>query len=267
MLGGSALIVGLARNCAVGLAATLPRLGRFSGSFDEVEYVIVTNDSADHTPAPLKAWSLERTNARIIEISGLSQNVPIRSRRLAVCRNICLSQWKTATENGRNYDYFVVLDLDGLNANLIDEPNFSTTVLSAPRDWGAVFANQRDLYYDIWALRHSEWCPNDCWEEVHNYIKRFPIFRQRRRKIAIERYFQRRAIHLPADSEPIRVQSAFGGFGIYRPKYLHDAYYLGVARSGHPICEHVLFHEMIRANGATLYILPSLLNDTPQVVG
>ena len=118
MLGGSALIVGLARNCAVGLTATLPRLGRFSASFDEVEYVIVTNDSADHTPALLKAWSLERTNARIIEISGLSQNVPIRSRRLAVCRNICLSQWKTATENGRNYDYFVVLDLDGLNANL-----------------------------------------------------------------------------------------------------------------------------------------------------
>jgi glycosyltransferase involved in cell wall biosynthesis len=263
VLGGSALIVGLARDCAVELAATLPRLDRLNASFDELKYVVVTNDSADHTPALLQKWSQQRTNARIIELSGLSRNVPTRSARLAVCRNICLSEWKRDIRSGCSYDYLIVLDLDGLNANLIDEPNFSAAILAAPQEWGGLFANQRDKYYDIWALRHSEWCPNDCWQEVSIYTKRFPILRKRREKIAIARYVRSRAIHIPPDSAPIQVQSAFGGFAVYRPKYLRDAYYLGLTHSGDPVCEHVPFHEMIRANGAKLYILPSLLNDSP----
>ena len=55
--------------------------------------------------------------------------------------------------------------------------------------------------------------------------------------------------------------SAFGGFGVYRTEYLAGAHYRGLTRYGRLVCEHVTFHETIRQNGGSLYILPALLND------
>jgi len=53
----------------------------------------------------------------------------------------------------------VVADLDGPNARLIAEPDFGAAITAAPAGWAAVFANARNTYYDIEALRHPTWCP------------------------------------------------------------------------------------------------------------
>jgi hypothetical protein len=62
-------------------------------------------------------------------------------------------------------------------------------------------------------------------------------------------------ITIPEDSDWIEVDSAFGGFAIYRRSSLADtAAYEGVE------CEHVTFHDHIRRNGGRIFINPKLIN-------
>lgn len=60
---------------------------------------------------------------------------------------------------------------------------------------------------------------------------------------------------------PIEVDSAFGGFGIYKTSSLCDAWYSGRDSSGREVCEHVAFNFGVRRSGAKLYVMPALLND------
>ncbi|MGV1869918.1 hypothetical protein [Agrobacterium rosae] len=262
MLGGKALIVGAARNCAPGLEKTLPRLERFQESFDQVDYFFVTNDSEDATQEVLMNWASDKPNVEIMALEHLAKNVPQRTARLAVVRNICLSRLQSCLENGINYDYFIVIDLDGVNADLVNEPSFSSAIINAPPDWSALFANQRTKYYDIWALRHNEWCPGDCWQDVKAASRGF-FRRKSRRRAAVSKFVTNRQINIPKDAYPVPVNSAFGGLGIYRAKFLEGGFYVGLTENGREICEHVSFHSMIKKDAAMLYILPHLLNDAP----
>ena len=259
----SAMIVGLARNCAGSLKETLKRLDRFRATFAFTRYVIITNDSVDETSLCLHEWARGRSDIEIIVADGLVENVPLRTARLAVARNMLLQRLQYEHRKGERFDYLLMLDLDGPNANLLDEPYFTEVITDAPREWGALFANQRTTYYDIWALRHPTWCPKDCHQEVAEAKKYFfwPIRRYMARK-AYRRYVKNRQIHIDSSTNPIPVNSAFGGFGIYRTKYLASAYYVGLTAEGKEVCEHVHFHSMIANNGAKLYILPELLNDS-----
>jgi hypothetical protein len=260
MLGRSALVVGTARNCAEGLRRTLPRLEGFQESFDRLKYIVVTNDSDDDTADILWDWSSQSNNVAVVELNGLVLSAPRRTVRLAIARNVYLAELRRDAKRGVGYEFLIVVDLDGLNAGLIDEPHFTQAIESAPANWGALFANQRDYYYDIWALRHSDWSPDDCWQQVRKYEKK--LF-WRKRDTAIEKYVHARQIKIGSLSPPIPVDSAFGGFGIYRTSYLRAAYHVGQDDKKQPVCEHVHFNGMVKANGANLFILPSLLNDTP----
>lgn len=260
MLGGRALVVGAARDCATSLLATLQRLERLKETFDEVRFVFITNDCRDETELILANWARDKTNVELINLDHLSSNVPQRTARLAIIRNICLS--KLSRQGANLDDYFVVADLDGVNAGLVDEPGLSGAIASAPVDWCGLFANQRTSYYDVWALRHDEWCPGDCWQEVRNSSK--GIFRkQARRKRAVSQYVKKRQVHIPRTTPPIRVVSAFGGFGLYKVPCIQDAFYVGLDENGTEICEHVSFNKMISSSDSALYILPELLNDAP----
>jgi hypothetical protein len=67
-------------------------------------------------------------------------------------------------------------------------------------------------------------------------------------------------ITLPPDSNPIEVESAFGGLAIYPRKSLLNAEYIGVTDKGKEICEHVSLNEKIRKNGFRVLVDPSLIN-------
>jgi len=274
----NAMIVGLAKNCAPGLIKSLPRLDRFNNTFRHVDFRIMINDSVDETEKVLDDWSKGKDNIKIIKQSGLDRNVPNRTARLAVCRNICLEELRHA-QLKNEYDYYIVLDLDGLNATLIDDPEFTSIVEAAPSGWGALFANQSGVYYDIWALRHPTWCPTDCFVEIKkyrrnpiNWIKNFG--RRRTREVAYKRYLWDRQSPIPSSSDFIEVLSAFGGFGIYKVKYLNGAHYRGIPedikidklfgprQNNQQVCEHVFFNARISNNGGRLYIAPNLQNST-----
>ena len=65
------------------------------------------------------------------------------------------------------------------------------------------------------------------------------------------------------EQDPIAVESAFGGMGIYKTSLLGNAWYSGRDNLGREVCEHVGFNFCVRQNGAKLYIMPALLNDAP----
>ncbi len=256
------MIIGVARNCAEGLIATLPRLSRLASTFRSANFVIAANDLTDATGEILRDWARMRDDLRLIAFDGLVDNVPKRTARLATIRNLCRSYLHHDECDRPSHDFLVVADLDGVNANLVDDPEFSAVIDNAPSDWGALFANQRQLYYDIWALRHPVWSPDDCWGQVAKASRR-RFNRKSAEKEALDRHVYGRQIHIAPHDAPIPVDSAFGGFGIYRSSLLKGALYRGLTPSGEEVCEHVYFNAAIRSNGGALYIAPGLLNDTP----
>lgn len=259
----TALIAGLARNCERALPETLRRLDQFRDTFSRVKYVIVTNDSDDRTESLLRSWSEQHGDVVVNTLDGLCAAFPQRTARIAFARNSYILELQREEARGVHYDFLLVADLDGVNANLVSDPMFTDALERAPSDWGALFANQRKAYYDIWALRHPTWCPGDCWAEVRaargSLLRHLPF----RKADAIKRLVSARQVKIEPSEPPIMVESAFGGFGIYRTAYLNGAVYDGIGDDGAEVCEHVAFNAAVRKNGAELYIHPAMLNDVP----
>jgi hypothetical protein len=263
MLHYSALVAGLARNCAPALPKTLSRLDDMCGSFRAIEYIVVTNDSHDQTMSILHEWSDQRANVLIVCLDGLAGAVSHRTVRLSIARNIYLRELQRRTEGLCGPDLLVVADLDGVNSNLITGSEFERAIAAAPAEWGAIFANQRLGYYDIWALRHPTWSPDDCWARV-KAIRRPFFFRRSHSKRTIAHNVWFKQVRIDPSETPIEVESAFGGFAIYRTRYLENAWYGGIDEAGNEVCEHVAFNAAVSRNGGRLFITPCLLNDAPQ---
>ena len=91
---------------------------------------------------------------------------------------------------------------------------------------------------------------------------------------AFERVFRPRVFSLPKGSQPVAVDSAFGGLGIYKMPSAIGGAYRGereVRITPHDfaeqqitvqLCEHVPFNRRITRNGGRLFIVPSLINYT-----
>ena len=123
-------------------------------------------------------------------------------------------------------------------------------------DWDVVTANQSSRYYDIWALRHPLWSPNDCWEQ-HEFLKKYI----KTPEVVNSYSLRSRMIKIPKDSDWIAVDSAFGGFAIYRSSLLlNDVNYEGTNDVGNIICEHVPFNRKIKELGARIFINTNLIN-------
>lgn len=261
MLDYRVFIAGLARNCADRLPVSLERLREISHSFSAAEFVFVTNDNEDATQRVLADWLGANPNGSLIPIDGAVNALPNGLERIAFARNSYLLEMRRRMRNGAGFDLLLVADLDGPNHGLLSGQAFEAALATAPKDWGAVFPNQKQAYYDVFALRHPKWCPNDCWADVDGAVT-FPL-RNLKRRAAIRRYVFERQVQIDPSEAPIPVESAFGGLGIYKISYLADAWYSAAMESGRPSCEHVRFHRAVRKNGAQLYILPSLLNSAP----
>jgi hypothetical protein len=69
-----------------------------------------------------------------------------------------------------------------------------------------------------------------------------------------------RMIIIPKDNDWIEVESAFGGFAIYKKEILIRRRYIGISESKERICEHVPMHNQIRKDGKRIFINPKLIN-------
>lgn len=247
------LICGVARNCEQSIANSVAALYDAAKQFGEVRFHIVESDSSDGTIRAL--GQLSELYPLTFQSEGkLRRTMPLRTERIAYCRNQLVDLVR-ASEFGE-IDFVLMADLDGLNESISAEGLSSCWEVQAP--WGVLTANQPNGYYDIWALRHSDWMPGDCWE---NYRSLEPKFGK---KIAKEIAVSSRQIAIPTSARVIEVDSAFGGLGLYRTTAFLSGKYRGTNPDGSEICEHVPFHAQLRGAGHRIFINPAFVNSTPQ---
>lgn len=252
----SAVFVGCARNAAQYLPAVLQNLEHWSQLFEKTAFVFVENDSTDGTPQVLKQWLAKQRHGHLLRLDGLASRERSRTARLSVARNAYLDNIRSSCY--ANYQYLVVVDFDDVNAVRICERDFAAALdfLGNTDETIGVFSNSAPVYYDVWALRHDEWSPDDCWAALG-------ASGEPDSQASKERFVYSRQRFLPRDAEPIQVKSAFGGIGVYRLSAALTGRYRGSTETGADICEHVPFNLAVGLNGK-LYIFPRLRNAAPK---
>lgn len=215
-------------------------------------YVFLENNSVDSTLRQLQRFDLTHRRGVVQSFGDLDCEIPLRTQRLAWLRNLCI---ETIFTNPRlsSFEFLVLLDMDRVNED-IDFHRLLELMACRTPNWTGLFANQRNRYYDIWALRHPTWCPDDCWQRVRLRPSSMSFDE------AVAAFVDRRKITLDPHCGFVPVQSAFGGLGLYRLKMLRDCRYVGVDDEGHEICEHVAFHADLLNKGGRLFIDAALLN-------
>ena len=245
------LIVGLARNCQETIEREVQIINSAFSEAETVNWLVIESDSDDETLSTLEKLS-ESVKFAFITLGKLRKQYPKRTERIAKCRNRYLQELRV-NKKYDNIDYVVVADLDGVNSELT-----KTAVESCwkfAEEWDACFANQSKVYYDIWALRHKTWCPNDCWQ-TYEFFLNHGMSKHR----ALHAAVYSRMLNIDSNEDPIEVNSAFGWLGIYKKHAILTSAYIGLDDNKEEICEHVNLHTTMRDKGLKLYIIPSLIN-------
>jgi len=249
------VLCGCTKNSTHYLWATMERLYSMRHYVTQFEMVVYENDSSDNTPALLEAFRQSHEGFDYISETGVDDRLQERTDRLARGRNQLLNFIRE-----KEFDYMIMVDFDAV-ANLEME-HVHRIMTHYPSDrWDALTANCTGRYYDIWALRVPSflWLPYlhgrlwhdpidyDCWTLPHAKAKRNIASLQ---------------VVIPPDAPLIPVQSAFGGFGIYKKSSIHDCFYASRADDRSIVCEHVAFHsQMLDRHEARIFICPPLLVD------
>lgn len=244
------LIVGLARNCGKHIQNEVETINKAFSDGKSTKWLIIESDSDDNTLVKLESLK-SKVNLNNISLGRLRDDYPKRTERIAVCRNMYLDEIRRNNDYA-NIDYVVVADLDGVNSKLSSESVKSCW--HSEYQWDACFANQSAPYYDIWALRHTFWSPNNCVEQ-ERYLRSLGLDEFSCRYVSV----LSRMVTIPINAKPIKVKSAFGGLGIYKKDLLNEGEYIGLNEEGDEVCEHVYFH-VNHCNRANLFIIPSLVN-------
>lgn len=247
----SLLIVGVVRNCAHCIVGEVKRLSAVTKTIPRVYFFLVESDSSDDTVERLNLLRDSDPNFTFEVLGRLQDAFPHRTDRIAYCRNKYLQKIR-ATDLYRKCDYVLVADFDGVNSKLTASAFASCW---ARKDWDVCTANQAGPYYDIWALRHDSWSPND-YEEAKSFLRSYGVSRYRAQVATV----LARMIVIPTGSPWIRVNSAFGGLALYKTSAILNKTYEGLLPSGAPICEHVTLNQKITENGGKIYINPGLVN-------
>lgn len=245
------LVVGVVRNCETSVKKDVMRLQQALIDAKSVQWLLIESDSSDLTLDCLDSLKKETQFFDYLSLDNLRSTMPFRTQRIAHCRNIYLEQIRSNPLYAK-VDYVIVSDFDNMNTMLSTE---SIQSCWSRTDWDICTANQVGSYYDLWALRHPTWSPNDCFDQYRLLIKKgMPAF------LAYYRAIYSRMIDIPLDADWIEVDSAFGGLAIYKKAAILSSNYVGLTESGKEICEHVLFHQNMKQAGNKIFINPRLIN-------
>jgi hypothetical protein len=246
-------VVGLAKDCGSTIQKEIPRLKKvFSPMFDEIYFHIVESDSSDGTAEVLAKLQSTHPTLSFETLGNLSKFYPDRIARLRFCRNQYVTFLRNFLRNATIVSHVLVVDFDIRNSALTR--NALQKALASLQSWDALFANQRGLYYDIFALRHETWNNVNCAREV---LRLSPsLGKSAAKQVAIWDKMKR----INPSSAPIKVQSAFGGLGLYKGWIFQQFDYSENAETDEFECEHVTLHRKVTAAGGTLWIAPALTN-------
>lgn len=246
------VICGVARNCARSIERDLATLQRAARLFARVKILVVESDSSDDTLAILKRIGQRDDSVRNISLGALRERHPKRTERIAMARNACLDELASNPIYAAA-SHMIMVDLDGMCRDLTREALATCWSGDAP-SWDVCGANQGDYYYDVWTIRHPQWCPGDCWREHDALV---PLLGK---TAADEIALFSRMVHIAPTRPWIEVDSAFGGLAIYRRAAIGSARYVGLDEQGREVCDHVGLHLAMRSEGRRIFINPALIN-------
>ena len=247
------VFAGLARDCGHALPAILDSISEFGQNLQNWGYIFLENGSVDDTATLLSDFDRRHQRGIFRSIDNSPETmIALRTERLAALRNRCLEEIFADTRLGQ-FDHLIITDLDAVN-EFFDASRLLELLGTEDPDWTAIFANQSERYYDIWALRHPDWSPDDCWKRVHERPEKMT------KDEAIQEFVASRRIKLDPKEGFIEVQSAFGGLGLYKLQAVRGCHYVGLNEDGTEACEHVAFHQHLTRKGGKLYVDPLLIN-------
>lgn len=245
------LVVGVVRNCATKVRGDVSKIANALVGAKSVRWLLVESDSNDATLEVLSQLHKDIPSFDYLTKGSLRAQMPIRTDRLAYCRNAFLEEIRVNSKYS-DIDYVVVSDFDGMNTHLTRE---SIDSCWERDDWDVCTANQGGPYYDVWTIRHPEWSPNDCFEQ-YKFMLSLGVPAHKAYYVSV----YSRMITVPLASKWIEVDAAFGGLGIYKKEALICSKYTGVTEEGKEICEHVLLSEGIKKAGFRIFLNPKLIN-------
>jgi hypothetical protein len=221
--------------------------------YGDIDIFLVESDSTDPTLQVLSR--IEKTRyLEFVSLGALEAQIPNRVDRIRHCRNIYVNFIRNSE---KKYDYIVVADMDGMNKGL-NRKAFSK-VFSSKQDWDMCAANQKFGYYDIYALRASNWSEGDYQKELqekNSGLKLTYLQEDRLRKSVIYAKMRR----IPKSSEWIKVESAFGGLAVYKPEIFENFDYSARTSEEYLECEHVTLHRKMIEKGMKIFVCPEMMN-------
>lgn len=250
------VFLGTARDCIAALPAAIARLRGLAGLFGASQIHVFENDSADGTGDWLSAQAAADADGQLVvhREQGVAARMPRRTERLAYARNRLLDHVLAHPLPQGDWDYLCWADLDGLVGERFSDQGF-LSCFQHQQAWDAVFPLSWPIYYDIWALREPTLCQSDyVWDGAHRWNA--AIADQHQIHAAVQ-------VLAPGRVKAwLPVQSAFGGFGLYKASAARLGRYVGLQGQGEhetEVCEHVPYHEALVRAGARLYLNPQCL--------
>jgi hypothetical protein len=245
----SFLVCGTVRNVERTLQSDVNRLINAVGEQSKLDWYLVESDSVDGTVLKLDDLKSRLDGFNYLSLGRLSDVFPERIDRLIHCRNKYVEYFHNLMN--KRYDYVIVMDFDGIN-NLLTYDSFWSCW--SKDGWGVVCANQKGPYYDIWALKHKYWNPNDCFQTTsffNNFLDEY---------VSSLINVSSKQIVIPSEHEWIEVESAYGGIAIYtRQAFMSGKSYSSDVHLG-IVCDSVPFHKNIIKSGHKIYINPKFIN-------
>ena len=237
MINENIIICLCVRNCEKYLFDVKNNLDNIRSFVQKTKILFIESDSSDNTLSILESFSKEK-DIKTISLGNLQNLFPQRTERIAYCRNTYLNIVEKS-----DFDYLLVLDGDSIGEEKITEESLSSNFLY--ENWDMMTANQPQGYYDLWALRHEEWMPFDCWDE----------FGKNKTKENFIKCITSRFKKIDPTNPPIKVNSAFGGAGLIRISSIKGNRHTGI-QNGKIICEWVPFCEKLK----NVFINPMFIN-------
>ena len=165
------LAVGLARNCGPAIRGAVECVSAALVGFERVQWLIIESDSSDDTVARLEALRRERPGFDFESLGELRRTKPLRTDRIAHCRNRYMDQL-AEDPHYRDVQTLVVADLDGVN-DLLPPETCSRAGTSR--------------------------AGNDCWRQ-YEFLKAHGVPRER----ALHAAMHSRHLRIPEDAPPSR---------------------------------------------------------------
>ena len=263
------VLVGTISNAAGSLRADLTKVMKALSKFEVVEIFLVESDSSDSTLLVLEDLHKKIKNFNFISLGDLRFEIPDRIHRIRYCRNVYVQEIRKIIDSA-DIEYVFVADLDGMNSKISSKAIHSSFERG---DWGAVLANQLGGYYDVLALRHPAWCPQDVLVDLRHEqsliddseIPQRSFIRRASRRFEYDRARKKaiysRMIRIKHDEDWFEVKSGFGGLGIYKAELFKRFDYSLHEGDLDFESEHVAFSKRITDHGYKIFINPKMINN------